>query len=119
MGSFGKESVRITNPSWFKWWPTQLGQSWLFVKTGSRDRLFSILTGFLWLIAMAGFLATSLAVLGFIHPVDLWKALATNSAIISLIVLFLYFHPMYLIGILINIGLLILINIVHWSPFVK
>ena len=119
LGSFGKQSVELTNPSWLKWWPTQLGQSWLFAKAGSKDRVFSILTGFLWLIAMAGFLATSLALFGFIQPIELWKALVTNSAIISLIVLLLYLHPLYLIGVLINVGILILVNIVHWSPIMK
>ena len=55
--------------------------------------------GILWLSGGLALIAAGLAVLGFLVPIGWWRALALTGAILSLVMLGLYLHPFYGIGI--------------------
>jgi hypothetical protein len=97
-GSFTPQG-KIPNPHWLRWWPSQLGQSWIFPGIGWPG-------GLIWLLAGLLLLGAGLGFFGFVIPVAWWIPLAIAGAILGLIALILYFHPYYLLGLLLNIGIL-------------
>jgi hypothetical protein len=87
------------NPGWLAWWPVNLGQSWLFVPMGAVTNPIVRAGGILWLAAGLALMAAGLAVLGILVPAGWWRGLAVTGAILSLVMLGLYLHPFYGIGI--------------------
>jgi hypothetical protein len=97
-GSFAPQG-NIPNPDWLRWWPSQLGQSWILPGIGWRG-------GLLWLVAGVLLLGAGLGFFGFLIPLAWWIPLAIAGATLGLIALILYLHPYYLLGVLLNIGIL-------------
>jgi hypothetical protein len=89
----------VKNPSWLYWWPSNLGQSWLLSPLGIERTLVARAGGFLWLVAGIALVAAGLGALGFIVPQAWWRSLALFGAAISLVMLAIYLHPLYGIGI--------------------
>ena len=110
-------SSGLQNPSWLGWWPTNLGQSWLLSSTGLESS--HIVIRFLNLFTLAGgiaLVAAGLGVLGFLIPAGWWPALAVAGAAISLCFLVIYLHPLYAIGISLNVAILVALVWAHWPP---
>jgi len=99
----------IKNPSWLTWWPANLGQSWLLSPLGLEQSLIARAGGLLWLVAGIALAAAGLGVFGILVPPGWWSTLALAGAILSLIMLALYLHPLYGMGIGASIFLLILL----------
>ena len=97
-GSFAPKA-NIPNPDWLRWWPSQLGQSWILPGIGWPG-------GLIWLLAGLLLLGAGLGFFGFLIPVAWWIPLAIAGATLGLIALILYFHPYYLLAVLLNIGIL-------------
>ena len=93
-----KPSSGLANPSWLNWWPANLGQSWLLINSGAEESLLAKAGGFLWLAAGLALIAAGLGILGFIIPTAWWRSLALVGAIISLVMLIVYLHPFYGVG---------------------
>jgi hypothetical protein len=107
----------ISNPSWVAWWPTALGQSWLLSRLGLEKSLVGTLAGVLWLAAGVALVAAALGLFGFIVPSPWWRSLAGAGAAISLLLLALYVHAFYAIGIAANIAILVALLWAKWpSP---
>ncbi|HWI65094.1 MAG TPA: hypothetical protein VNT75_24970 [Symbiobacteriaceae bacterium] len=105
--SFGgfKPSTGTPNPAWMSWWPTNLGQSWLFEQLGVTSRGAYALTGVLWLLIAVGFVAAGAML--FASPAKAaWAPIAAISAILSLVALGVYLHPWYTGAVLLNLGIL-------------
>jgi hypothetical protein len=98
------------NPALFKGWPTQLGQSWLLVKLGAERTLLSQVCGILWLLAGLALITAGLGVLGIIIPAAWWRSLALTGAGLSLLMLAVYLHPLYGIGVGASILVLIALS---------
>ena len=96
----------IQNPSWLNWWPANLGQSWLLSSLGFERTLIARAGGLLWLVAGMALFAAGLGVLGLMVPPTWWRILALSGAAISLLMLAIYLHPFYGIGIGASIFLL-------------
>lgn len=96
----------VKNPGWLNWWPANLGQSWLLTGLGVEQSLVARAGGVLWLVAGVALVAAGLGVLGVIVPSTWWRGLALSGAIISLLMLAIYLHPFYGIGIGASIVLL-------------
>lgn len=107
-GSF-HPSEGVKNPSWLTWWPVNLGQSWLLSPLGLDQTLLARAGGLFWLAAGIALAAAGLALLGILVPPGWWPNLALAGAIISLIMLVLYLHPFYGIGLAASIFLLVLL----------
>lgn len=97
----------MPNPSWVAWWPTNLGESWLLSRFGVESRLVTALFGVLWLAVMAGFIGAGLSLAGWLVPPTLWRPLAGGAAAISLVLLTVYFHPLFAVAVLLNAGILV------------
>ncbi len=104
----------IQNPSWFNWWPVKLGQSWLLSSLGVERSLIARAGGFLWLIAGITLVAAGFGVIGVIVPLTWWRRLALCGAVISLVMLVIYLHPFYSIGLAASIILLVALLWEKW-----
>ena len=89
----------IPNPDWLRWWPSQLGQSWIFPGMGWPGAVIWFAAGLLLLGAGLGFF-------GFLIPIAWWIPLTIAGASLGLVALILYAHPYYLLGVLVNVGFL-------------
>lgn len=105
------------NPAWMKWFPANLGQSWLFSKSGIEKMPAVKDLGYVWIIAGVALILAGLGVLGVVIPVALWRALALVGAVLSLIMLIVYFHPFYIIGFSASLLLLIALLLKSWPIF--
>jgi hypothetical protein len=95
-------------PAWFSWWSGPFGRSWLFdglhLGTGA-----AVVGGLIWLVAGLALMGTGLAWLGVPALREQWQQLALAGGAVGLVALALYFHPIYLIAVLINVALLALV----------
>ena len=62
--------------------------------------------GVIWLAAGLLLLGAGLGFFGFLVPVAWWIPLTIAGACLGLVALILYFHPYYLLGVLLNVGFL-------------
>jgi len=107
----------VPNPKWVSWWPTSLGQSWLFARFDLERSFIGTMAGILWLISAASLIAAAFGLLGFIVPTPWWRVLAEVGAITSLVLLILYAHPLYAVGFGANLAILLVLLWARWpSP---
>src|SRR5690554_4225922 len=106
LGSF-RPGEPIPNPSWLGWWPINLGESWLVSDLRLPDTLFSPLFALGWLAGGLLLIASGLALFDILLPQELWRQLAILGSAISLVMLVLYLHPLYVLGITLSAGILI------------
>ena len=104
----------VQNPSWLNWWPANLGQSWLLSSLGLERTLIAKAGGLIWLVAGITLVAAGLGVLGIIVPITWWQKLALCGAVLSLVMLAIYLHPFYIIGIAASTILLIALLWEQW-----
>ena len=95
-------------PSWFEWWPGPFGRSWLFdaLHLGSG---VAVVGGLVWLTAGLALIGAGLGFLGVPVVRDLWPVLAVAGGAIGLVALAVYFHPIYLGAVAINVVLVALV----------
>ena len=106
-------SAAMPAPSWLGWWPGTLGRSWAFdaLDLGSGP---AVLGGLLWLAAGLALVGAGLGWLGVPAVSGQWQMLALVGAVLGLAALALYFHPFYVVAIVIDV--LILVSV--WGRFV-
>jgi hypothetical protein len=95
-------SAAIPNPSWLGWWPGTLGRSWAFdaLHLGSGPALIG---GLLWLAAGLALVGAGLGWLGVSAVSGQWQLLALGGAALGIAALALYFHPFYLVAIVMDL----------------
>lgn len=113
-GSF-KPTSGAANPAWMTWFPVNLGQSWLFTKLNIASSAGVKALGVVWLIAGVALMLAALGVFGFLVPASWWRILALAGAVLSLVLLTLYFHPFYLVGFGASLLLLIALVSKNWG----
>jgi hypothetical protein len=98
----------IPVPSWFGWWPGTFGRSWLLdaFNLGSGT---SVLGGLVWLTAGLALIGAGLGWLGVSALSDQWQILAFIGAACGLVALALYFHPFYLVAVVIDVVIIALV----------
>ena len=109
----------VKNPSWLYWWPSNLGQSWLLSPLGLERSPVARAGGFLWLVAGIALVAAGLGALGLIVPQGWWRGLALSGAAISLVMLAIYLHPLYGIGVSASVVLLLALLWEGWPVLVR
>jgi len=112
IGGF-KPGAGVANPAWLSWWPSALGQSWLLARL-DLEKALSWVSGTLWLVGGLLLLAAGLSVFGFIVPQSYWRVLAVGGAGICLFMLLVYLHPLFGIGMLVSIAILVALLLAHW-----
>jgi len=107
-GVTNPNSPSLALPSWFNWWPGPFGRSWLFdaLHLGTGAALFG---GLIWLAAGIALLAGGLGWLGVPGLDAITDVLLVVGAALGLLAIALYFHPIYLIAVGINIAILVLL----------
>ena len=103
----------VALPSWFAWWPGPFGRSWLFdaLSLGAGAQLVG---GFVWLVAGLMIIAGAIGWIGFGPLEGSRVTLLVAGAALSLVAMALYFHPIYLLAVGINIAIVALL----WGEFV-
>jgi len=102
LGSMSTTSAAMPNPSWLAWWPGKLGRSWAFdaLNLGSGPALIG---GLLWLAAGLALVGAGLGWLGAPVVSNQWQMLALVGAVLGLGALALYFHPFYVVAIVLDV----------------
>ena len=95
-------------PSWFAWWPGPFGRSWLFDAIGLGTGA-SVVGGLFWLAAGLLLLAGGLGWFGVGIFEGVRVQLLLAGATLGLLALALYFHPIYVIAVVINIAIVVLL----------
>lgn len=96
----------VPNPNWLRWWVTPLGGSWLFSSLGWSGGAMSLVGGVVWLVGGLLLIGAGLGFLGIVVPGSWWTTLALAGAGVSLLALVLYFHPYYLLAVVLNLAIL-------------
>jgi hypothetical protein len=101
-------SATMPTPFWLAWWPGTLGRSWVLdgLNVGSGP---AALGGLVWLAAGLALVGAGLGWLGVSVASDHWQSLALIGAALGLVALALYFHPFYLVAIVIDVVILALV----------
>lgn len=115
-GSF-KPGAGIANPSWLNGWPTNLGQSWLLSRAGELSSPVATLGGVLYLLGGFLLIGAGLGLLGWFFPQAWWPTLALMGGGTSLVMLIVYLHPFYSVGLSASAAVLISVLWVHWPSF--
>ena len=99
-------SATMPAPSWLGWWPGRLGRSWALdaLNLGSGPALIG---GLLWLAAGLALVGAGLGWLGVSAVSGQWQLLALVGAVLGLAALALYFHPFYVVAIVIDVVILV------------
>jgi len=62
------------------------------------------------------FVAAGLALFGVLVPFDWWRILAIASAVVSLLLLVIFWDPYLIVGLLIDAAVLVTLISTDWSP---
>ena len=88
--------------------------SWLL--TGLSELASKTIAIVLAVIATLGFIAAGLALFGVLVPFDWWRVLAIASAVVSLLLLVIFWDPYLIVGLLIDAAVLVTLLFTKWSP---
>jgi hypothetical protein len=95
---------------------TFFSNSWLLSRLGFSESAGKPLAFILAALAMVGFVAAALGLLDFLVPFDWWGALAIASAVVSLLLLVIFWHPYVIVGVVIDVVILVVVNFTEWTP---
>jgi hypothetical protein len=95
---------------------TFFSRSWLLNSLGISESATKSIAIILAVVAAIGFIASGLALLALLIPIDWWSSLATVSAVASLFLLILFWHTYLIFGILIDVGILVTVLFTGWTP---
>lgn len=102
----------VSLPAWFAWWPGPFGRSWLF-EALTLGGPATTLGGFVWLIGGLLIVAGGLGWFGLGLFEGARVTLLVGGAAVSLVALALYFHPLYVVAIAINLAIVAFL----WADF--
>jgi hypothetical protein len=107
-GMTNPSAPALALPSWFDWWPGPFGRSWLFdaLHLGSGS---AVVGGLIWLAAGIALIAGGLGWLGVPALDGMRYVLLVGGATLGLVALILYFHPIYLIAVAIDVVIVVLL----------
>ena len=97
-------------------WPFDLGQSWLVGNAGLDAGLARAIGAALVIVVAGAFVLSGLATAGVAVPSGWWRPLVAVSAVISVVMLALFFNPQLLLGLAIDGVLLGVVVTAIWTP---
>ena len=106
----------LANAAWLSWWPLNLGRSWL-VDAAQLGPSGYALGGLIWLISGLAFVGAGLGLFGVPGLNGLWQPLALAGGCFGLTAVALFFHPWYVLALLINLAVLATRAGTERSPF--
>ena len=93
---------------------TEVSRSWLFQKLDLDAVIVRKIGIFLVILTVFGFIIAGLGGLGVLGLNKIWSTAAGLSAGVSLILLILFWHPWLIVGVLIDLGLLLVLFLNKW-----
>ena len=93
---------------------TEVSRSWLFQKLDLDTAIVRKIGIFLVIITVLGFILAGLGGLGVPGLNKIWSIVAGMSAGGSLILLFLFWHPWLIVGVMIDFGLFLVLFLKKW-----
>ena len=90
-------------------WPFHMSRSWAVTVVGIDAGIVRAIGAVLVVLVVIGFALAGLSWLGWIVSSGWWAPLAGASAIASILILALFFHPWIVLGIAIDVGILWLV----------
>jgi hypothetical protein len=96
-------------------WPFELGQSWILGPIGIDPELGRMLGMALVVATFCGFALAALAAAG-VAPAGIWPAAVAIGAVASIGLLALFFQPMLVLGVGIDLLLVWAVLIAQWAP---
>jgi hypothetical protein len=97
-------------------WPFDLRASWLAARAGSGSGAFVAGGRVLAVVTFVLSGLAALATIGILVPAAWWQGLVVASSLVSLAMLVVWFAPMLLLGIVIDVALAWLAIAGPWSP---
>lgn len=94
---------------------TSPDRSWLLRRFGLNPSIVQWIGIILVAIATLGFVLAGLGVFGVAGLAEIWRTVTVISAILSLVLLILFWHPWLIVGVLIDAGLLVALLWRNWS----
>jgi hypothetical protein len=94
-------------PTWFGWWPGPFGRSWVFDALGLGSGA-AVAGGVLWTVAGLALIGGGLGAFGIPGLHSVWQPMVGIGAALGLAALTLYFHPIYVVAIAIDVALVVL-----------
>jgi hypothetical protein len=91
-------------------------RSWLLPKVGLSAAATKWIGLILVALATLGFVLAGLGVFGVPGLDEIWRTLAVVSAVMSLLLLILFWHLWLIAGVLLDIGILIALLWLEWPP---
>lgn len=88
-------------------WPFRLEDSWLLNSVNAPDNLVRGLAVTFAALSIVGFILAGLGVLGVPGLASVWSFLTIASAAVSLLLVFLFWHLYFIVGLALDIGLLV------------
>lgn len=95
---------------------TATARSWLLPRLGLNASTVQWVGIILVALATLGFVLAGLGVFGVPGLNSIWQTVTVISACVSLLLLILYWHTWLIVGVLIDVGLLVALLWVRWSP---
>jgi len=95
---------------------TTTERSWIFTQLNLPSSAVQWIGILLVSLSTLGFLLAGLGILGVPGLGDIWRTVAIFSAVISLVLLILFWHPWLPVGVLIDIGALVALLVLNWPP---
>ena len=90
--------------------------SWLLTRLGLSESASKPIAIVLAVIATLGFVTAGLAIFDVLIPFDWWRALAIASAVVSLLLVIIFWHPYLIVGLLIDGAVLVTLIFTNWPP---
>jgi hypothetical protein len=106
----------LPNAPWLSWWPMNLGRSWLIDASPLGPSGYA-LGGLIWLASGVAFAGAGLGLFGVPGLRGLWQPLALAGGACGLTAVVLFFHPWYVLALLINLAVLATRAGTERSPF--
>ncbi len=91
-------------------------RAWLLTSLGLGEAVVRSFTILLWMAATVGFVAAGLGFFGILVPQGWWRTIAVASSAFSLLLIVLYWHPWFVVGPLLDVGILVALLWAHWPP---
>ena len=91
-------------------------RSWFLPKVGLSSASVRWIGIVLVALATLGYVLSGLGVFGVLGLSEIWRTLAIASAVVSLLLLILFWHLWLIIGVLIDVGILIALLWLDWPP---
>ena len=88
-------------------WPFSLEDSWLLNAANAPESLVRGLAVTLAVLSIVGFVGAGLGVLGVPGVAGVWSVLTIASAVVSLLLVALFWHLYFIVGLALDVGLLV------------